>query len=75
MNNYLTAEAKRKLRVFRTSYTFHNQYDGAAMLFFVVKIVLPETISGCSYIMTKLETMKMSQFKHDISKANLQVSE
>ena len=75
IKNSLTAEGKRKLIVFRTSYTFKHQDYGAAMFFVVVKIVCPDTIYGCSDIKTKLDTMKISQFKHSISKANLQILE
>ena len=42
-NNYLTTKAKRKLRAFINSYTFKNQYDGSAILFFMVKMVRPDT--------------------------------
>ena len=45
------------------------------MFFSVVKMVRPDTRAGCSDIKTKLETMKMSQFKHDIYKSNPQISE
>ena len=45
------------------------------MFFVVVKMVRPDTHSGCSYIKSKLENMKMSQFKHDIPKENLQIAE
>ena len=39
IKNYLTTDDKRKLRDFRSTYTFNTQYDGAAMLFFIVKMV------------------------------------
>ena len=45
------------------------------MLFVIVKIVQPDAHVGCSDIKSKLENMKMSQFKHDITKTNLQISE
>ena len=45
------------------------------MLFFIVKMVCPDTRAGLSDIKTKLETMKISQFKHDISKANPHIEE
>ena len=45
------------------------------MLFVIVKIVRPDTRPGCSDINSNLENMKMSHFKHDIPKSNLQISE
>ena len=44
------------------------------MFFVIVKMVRPDTRAGCLDIKTKLDTMKMSQFKHDISKENLQIA-
>ena len=70
-----TNDVKHKLRTFRSSYTFNNQDYGATMLFVIVKIVQPDAHVGCSDIKSKLENMKMSQFKHDITKTNLQISE
>ena len=70
INNSLNTAAKS----FRNSYTFNDQDDRAAMFFVVVKTVRPDTISGYSDMKTKLETMKMYQFKHNISKANLHLS-
>ena len=75
INNSLTNESKRKLRAFRTYFTFNNQDDGAAIFFVVVKMMRPDTRARCSKIKKKFETMKMSQFKHDISKANLNIIE
>ena len=54
INNSLTTDDKRKLRAFRTAYTFNNQYDGAAMFFVILKMVRPDTREGCSDINTKL---------------------
>ena len=42
----LTNDAKHMLSAFRTAYNFNNQYDGTAMLFFIVKMVRPDTCSG-----------------------------
>ena len=73
MKNYITTDAKRKLRAFRSEYTFNTQDDGSEMLFVVLKMVQPDTCAGCSGIKCKLENMKMSQFKHDIPKSNLHI--
>ena len=75
INNYLTTETKIKLRYFIYSYKFNSQDDGDAMFFVVVKILCPDTRDEFSDIKTKLETMKMSQFNHDISKSNLCIVE
>ena len=45
------------------------------MFFIILKMVNPEKIAGCSDIKTNLETMKISQFKHEIPRANLLISE
>ena len=45
------------------------------MFFVIVKIVLPDTRAGWSDVKYKLLKMKMYQFKHDIPKANMQISE
>ena len=45
------------------------------MFFVIVKMVHPDTRTGCSDINTKLETMKLFQFKHVIPKENIQISE
>ena len=45
------------------------------MFFVMVKMVHPDTRAGWSDIKTKLETTKMSQFKHGISKENLHIEE
>ena len=71
----LATGAKLKLRAFKTSYTYNNQDNGAEMLFVVVKIVRPDTRLRCSDINKNLETMRMSHFKHDIHKANLNLVE
>ena len=69
----LTTDDKRKLRYFRYIYTFNTQYDGAAMFFFIVKMVQPDKHSGFSDIKSKTKNMNMSHFKHEIPKANLQI--
>ena len=56
------------------SYTFNNQDYGSAMFFVVVKMVQPDTRAGFSDIQKNLETMKMSQFKPYIPKANLHIA-
>ena len=73
IKNSLTTDSKRKLRAFNYAYTLNAQDDGATMFFVIVKMVQPDTHSGCSDIKYKLENMKMSHFKHDIPKANLQI--
>ena len=50
IKNYLNTDAKRKLRVSRSGYTYNNQDDGAAMFFVIVKMVRPDTCAGCSDI-------------------------
>ena len=72
--NSLTTDSKRKLRAFKYESTFNTQYDGAAILIIIVKMVRPDTREGCSYIKYKLENMKMSQLKYDIPKSNLQIA-
>ena len=75
VKNSLTTYTNRKLRDFRSEYTLNTQYDGAVMLFVIVKMVQPDTCTGCSDINTNLENMKMSQFKYDIPKTNLHILE
>ena len=75
IKNVLTTDSKWKLRDFRSAYTFNTQDNVAAMLFVIVKMVWPETRSGCSDIKYKLENKEMSQFKHDNPKAKLHISE
>ena len=60
---------------FRTSYKLNNQDDGDAIFFLIVKMVHPDTRDGCSDIKTKIDTMKMYQFKRSTSNANLHISE
>ena len=45
------------------------------MFFVILKMVWPDTHAGWSDIKSKLENMKMFQFKHDIPKANMQIVE
>ena len=75
IKNSLTTDTKHKLRAFNSAYTFKTQYDGDVMLFFIVKLVKPDTRAGFSDTKSKLENMKMPHFKHDIYKANLQIVE
>ena len=74
IKNSLTTHDKCKLRYFKTSYTFNNQDDGARF-FVIVKMVLHNTRTGWSYIKSKMDTIEMSQFKHDIPRYNLQIVE
>ena len=73
INNSLTTDAKHKLKAFKSSYTFKAKYDGATILFVVVKNVLPGTHARFSDIKSDLENMKVSHFKHDTPKANLHI--
>ena len=57
-----------QLRAYKTSYAYNSQDDGDKMFFDIVKMVRPDTCVGCSDINTKLETINISQFKHDISR-------
>ena len=70
IKNYLTTNPNRKLRVFKSAYNFKAQYDGSAMFFVIVKMVRPDTRTGCTDINYYLENMKMYHFKHDTPKAN-----
>ena len=45
------------------------------MFFVILKIVRPNTHTGCSDTNSNLENMKMFHLKHETSKANLQISE
>ena len=45
------------------------------MFLFVVKMVHPDTRAGFSDINIKLDNRNMSQFKHYISKENIQIAE
>ena len=72
-NNSLITDAKYKLRVFKTEYTYSNNDYGAAMFFVIVEMVRSDTCTGWSNINTNLESMKKSHSKHDIPKANLQI--
>ena len=74
IKNSLTTYGKRKLKAFKSSYNFNAQIDGAAMFFVIVKMVWPDTHAVWSDIKSKLENTKISHFKHDILKANLQIS-
>ena len=71
IKNYVTTNAKRTLRDFKSAYTFNAQGDGDAMFFVILKMVRPDTHTGCSDIKYNLEKMKMSNFKYDTPKTNL----
>ena len=73
IKNSLITDDQHKLRDFRTAYTLSKQYDRSPMFFVIVKMAHPDTHEGCSDIKTKLETMKMSHFKHDTPTSNLQM--
>ena len=45
------------------------------MSFVILKMVRPDTRVGCSDTNYKLEIMNISQFKHDTTKATLQIVE
>ena len=46
INNLTTTDAKRKLRAFRTAYTFKTQDYGDVIFFCPLKMVRPETRAG-----------------------------
>ena len=75
IKNSLNTDAKRKLRYFKTSYTFNNQYHEAVIFFVIVKMVRPVTREGRSYIKTNLKTMRMFHLNNDTPKANLYIAE
>ena len=54
IKNSLTTYDKRKLRSFRSAYTFNTQDDGDSMFFVVVKMLPPDTRAGFSDINSKL---------------------
>ena len=69
------SDANLKLKDSRSAYTFNTQYYGTAILFFIVKMVRPDTHAGCSTIKSKLENTNIPEFKYDIPKANLNITE
>ena len=71
----LITYTKRKLKAFKISYDFNGQYHGAKIFFVILKMLHPDTHSGCSETNTNQETMKLSNFKHDYTKANLHILE
>ena len=73
--NSLTTNVKCKLRAFKSAYTFNDQYDGAAKFFVIMNMVRHNTHVLCSDIKSKLENIKLTHFKHDIPKSNLQITE
>ena len=58
IKNYLTTNAKHKIRDFESAYTFNDQYDGAATIFVILKIVQPDTLTGWSDIQYNLEILR-----------------
>ena len=74
IKNPLTTDAKHNLRAHKTSDACNIQDYGAAMFFFIVKIVHPATCVGLSDIKEKLESMKLSRFKHDITRSIIYIS-
>ena len=48
--NSMNTDDKRKLRDFKYVYTFNSQDDGATIIFVIVKMVRPDTRTGCSDI-------------------------
>ena len=54
IRNSLTTDVKRTLRYYKTLYAYNRQDDGAAVLFFIVEMVHPDTHVGCSDIKIKL---------------------
>ena len=71
INNSLTTNDKRKLRAYKSSYTFNAQDDGDEMFFVIVKFLQPDTCARLSDIKFKLENMKMFHLKNYIPKSNL----
>ena len=71
----LNTYVKCKISNFNTSYALNGQYDESAMFFIVVEIVIPDKYAGCSYIKSKLDTIKMSQFKYYLPKSNPHIAE
>ena len=70
----LTTYAKLKLRAFRSAYNTNNQYYGSAIIFVIVKTVPPDICAGFLDIISNLDNMKMSQFKHNTPKSNLKIA-
>ena len=75
IKNSLPVDDKRKLRAFKSSYSLNTQDNGAVTFFVIFKMVRPDTPAVCSDIKSNLESVNMSQFEHNISKANLQIAE
>ena len=75
IKNSLTTDAKWRLKSFKNSYTYNNQYNGSAIFFVIVKMIGPDTHAGCSYININMETMIMSHFNNDTSKENQHIVE
>ena len=73
IKNLLTTDAKCKLSTFRTAYTFNKQDDVASMFFVIIKMVLPETCPGLLDMKSKLDTINMSQFKHNLPRGKLHI--
>ena len=47
INNSLTTDYNCKLRDSKSEYILNAQYDGSEMLFVILKMVLPDTHTGC----------------------------
>ena len=75
IRNSLSTDSKRKLRLFNYAYNFNTQDDGTTMLFVIIKMVRPDAHTGCPYIKSNMDNMKMSQFKHYTPKYNLHIAE
>ena len=68
IRNFITTDAIHKVSAYKTSYAYNIQYYGATLFFVIVKLVFYDTSIGLSYKNTKLDTMKLSWFKHNIPK-------
>ena len=55
INNSLANDSKRKLRDFRSAYTFNTHDNGSAIFFVILKIVRRDTNAGFSDINSKME--------------------
>ena len=75
INKSLKTDGKSRLRYFRNEYILKNQYDGAAMFFATLKMLCADIRAGLSDIKYNMDTMKMSQLKHNITIYNMQIEE
>ena len=67
----LNIDANDKLRGFKISYTFDTHEYRDAIFFVIVTFIHPYTRTGLSDIITKLNTIKMSQLNQDRNKENI----